>query len=89
MSYDNHDSGVFAHTALRPVPRTEDTLVTLLELAAIELTPTEGATFTRGELFAKAREIGGIGVRAVDLRVVMGKLPYLLAKATDGRWRMR
>lgn len=45
-------------TTAEPGPRDLETLVTLLELAALELTPTEGTTFTRAELIERAKEVG-------------------------------
>jgi hypothetical protein len=44
-----------------PIPHPSDleSIVTLLEIAAITLTTKPGDTFTRGQLLAQARVVGG------------------------------
>ena len=68
----------------------ESVLITLLELAALELTPTAGATFTRDEVVALALEIGGedCGVREHDLRVVFDGSNFL-RRESGGRWSLK
>lgn len=46
-------------TTYVPHPTDLETIVVLLELAAIHLTPTVGALFTFHQLFAQANVIGG------------------------------
>jgi hypothetical protein len=61
VSYDADDDRVvvaFVRPMSARVVSDHEVLVTLLELAALELTPTAGATFTRAQLFDRAREIG-------------------------------
>lgn len=65
-------------TTAEPGPRDLETLVTLLELAALELTPTKGAAFTRAELIDRAKEVGCFAA---------GEAPYIdhdLAIVLDG-----
>ena len=66
------------------------TITTLLELAVIELTPDEKATFTREELFAMARDIGGSEVTLLDtdLDNVVRNSGYLVVKLPGDRYRM-
>ena len=64
MSYDADDADPTAAPCLpadRPVPSPLDPLaiLTMLELAALELSPTAGATFGHEELVAKAHEVWG------------------------------
>lgn len=97
MSYDDtNPPSPFAPLAAVPVAPVDVTnesdrlmVLTLLELAALELTPTESATFTRDELFALAKEIGGeeLALTDVDLATVLGGSTSLRATA-DGRWSL-
>lgn len=70
-----------------PILRGDDleAIVTLLELAAIELTPERGATFTREQLFEQVREIGGDEVVPTerDLLIVLQHSTFL--KKLPGR----
>lgn len=95
MSYDNDTStDPSAPVGPRPFdtahPRDLEVLITLLELAALELTPTAGATFTRDEVVALAAEIGGedCGVREHDLRIVLDGSNFLRREA-GGRWSLK
>lgn len=56
-----------------PDPRDLEVLVTLLQLAAIELTPSTGALFTKRQLFDQAMAFGGdeLGVATSDLSIVL------------------
>ncbi|HEY1692276.1 MAG TPA: hypothetical protein VGG39_08940 [Polyangiaceae bacterium] len=62
-----------------PQPKDLEAIVTLLHLAAIELTPEPGVQFTIEELIATARELGGdeIGIDPADVKVVLGKPGFL------------
>lgn len=72
-------SGYIAH------PEDLEAIVTLLELAAIFLTPVPGATFTRSQLVAQAREIGGddIPVKARDVTIVLDHVRFLKREGKD------
>jgi len=77
---------------IRPMDgRDLECIVALLEMAAIELTPVPEATFTRDELVAKAREIGGPEVTLADADVdnVIAHSGHLLRKAWGGRYALR
>jgi len=88
MSYDfEHatDRTAPAVTNLIPNERDLEAIVTLLQLAAIELTPLSGTEFTAKELVERARELGGDEVRIEleDVDIVLGKAGFL--KKTSGK----
>lgn len=93
MSYDATTDAPFVP---RPVdttnPRDLEVILTLLEIAALELTPTAGATFTREDLFARALEIGGgpeeFPMLHVDLAIVFRGVNFLRREA-GGRWSLK
>lgn len=57
-------------------PKDLEVIVTMLEIAAIYLTPEVGSRFTREALFAQANEIAGpkLQLDERDLRIV---LPFM------------
>jgi hypothetical protein len=65
--------------------RDLEAIVTLLEVAAISLTNTPDATFSRGELISEAREIAGTGIEfdERDVDVVLEKATFV--KAIKGK----
>lgn len=70
-----------------PSPTDLDAILTTLELAAIELTPTAGATFTHDEVIRRSREIDP-RMTAGDLaRVLRGS--NFLRRESGGRWSLR
>lgn len=70
--------------------RDLEAIVCLMELAALQLTPAEDATFTADELFAMAVEIGGpeITLERVDFDSVLRNAGFI-RRAEKGRWRLR
>lgn len=91
MSYDTTTDAPFVPRPFDTAhPRDLEALLTLLELAALELTPTAGATFTCDELVALALEISGAdsGVEARDLRLVLRGSNFLRREAV-GRWSLK
>ncbi len=93
MSYDDpcpDEPPCFRH--IEPMNgRDLGAIVTLLEVATIHLSPTTGATFTKAELYASARELGGEEVPLLDkdLDIVMGMgMGYVLRKLPGGKYRM-
>lgn len=88
MSYDL-DTVPYGTVPLPDIPTSDrsdlEAIVTLLELAAICLTPYPGAPFTKQQLIAKAREMGGddIQLEEADIKIVLGK-PGFLKKSTEG-----
>jgi hypothetical protein len=72
-----------------PQPKDLEAIVTLLHLAAIDLTPTPGSTFTVDELVAKARELGGdeVVIEEADVRIVLGKPGFL--KRSGNKFQMK
>ena len=93
MSYDSDEnSGYGPKRQNIPTanPRDLDVIVTLLELAALELTPERGATFTREELFHEARAYGGeeLVLLETDLNIVLG-MGGIVQKVPGGRYRMK
>jgi hypothetical protein len=59
--------------------RDLETILTILEVAAISLTNVAGATFTRERLIKEARSIGGdeIDLREEDIDIVLHKQSFL------------
>lgn len=97
MSYESDstmpsaDPGGAIFAPARPAVQGRDleTIVTLLELAALELTPTPEATFTRQQLLDLAREIGGpeVEMDEQDLKRVLGKNSFL--KKVGDKFRLK
>jgi hypothetical protein len=60
-------------------PRDLEAIVTLLELAAIYLTPSPGTEFTLQELMDQVRIIGGekLAIDEKDVSIVLGKASFL------------
>lgn len=71
-------------------PRDLEAILTLLEIAAIELTTTPDATFTADELIAAAREIAGddVEIDEKDIKIVLQK-PSFLKKVGGGQLRLK
>lgn len=69
--------------------RDLEVIVTLLELAAICLTTGPDATFTKKQLIAEARRIGGddIDLDEDDVKNVLGRPGFL--KKVDGKLAMK
>jgi hypothetical protein len=93
MSYDLDllDTEVLPAPSYAPYRHDDlEAIVTLLELAAIYLTPDPDSSFTQRELIDKARELGGDEIipDEVDLKIVLGKAGFL-KKLSAGRFRMK
>lgn len=92
MVYDFEDSSdrspPVLTTAVTYDPRDLESIVMLLELAAIELTPKRDATFTFDELLACAREYGGSedSLDEGDARIVLKSATFL--KRKGDRYRL-
>jgi hypothetical protein len=98
MSYDVDVSQVqYSYEKGHRAPETNrvassrdlETIITLLEIAALSLTTEEGATFTRDRLIAEAREIGGpeIDLRDEDVDIVLKKQGFLTKVGKELRLR--
>lgn len=88
MSYD-FESDDHSPPQLAPMQQMRgddlEAIVLLLELGAIELSPSAGATFSFDELLAQANEIGGdVRLEERDVRIV---LPYMKTIKRAGRLR--
>jgi hypothetical protein len=59
--------------------RDLETILTLLEVAALSLTNVSGATFTHDQLLREARKLGGPGIdlRDEDVGIVLKKQGFL------------
>ena len=70
-------------------PRDLETILTILEVAALSLTKVPGATFTRKQLIQEAKEIGGkdIELREEDIKIVLHKQGFLESVGTELRLR--
>ena len=95
MSYDfdgvaDRSAPVLTGPPYRPYPRDLEHLVTLLQLAAVDLSPSTGSTFSRDELFTKAHEWAGgeSDPPDVDLVIVLPGCRFL-QRLTGGRYRLR
>jgi hypothetical protein len=71
-------------------PKDLEAIVMLLELAAIYLTTSPGASFTEQQLLAQAQAIGGdeIKLDPADIKIVLGKSGFL-KKTPDGRYAFK
>jgi hypothetical protein len=72
-------------------PTDLEAIVTLLEIAAIELTPNPSATFTSDELIGKACALGGseLPIDPADAAIVLDYSSFMFEKAGDDRLRLR
>lgn len=93
MSYDIEDSPHAAGppvTTIKPLDRRDlDSIVTLMEFAALILTSKPGTTFTRDELFREACNIAGPGAEpfAVDFDIVLANSRGILKRLPGGKYR--
>lgn len=92
MAYDFDSQDHSAPRLLGPVVtmRGDDleAIVLLLELGAIDLSPTTEATFTFDELLARATEIGGdLTLCERDVRIVLSHLKTI-RRIPGGRLRL-
>jgi hypothetical protein len=97
MSYDDTDPPApFAPLPpailMRPIDLTRaddcEMLQTLLELAALEMTPTAGATFTRADVIALAKEIADCEIITdAYLGAVLDRSTFLRDEG-NGRWSL-
>ncbi len=76
-------------TASPPHPKDLEAIATLLEVAALSLTPEPNATFTREELIKEAQDLGDgeVAIEEEDIKIVLSKARFL-ARA-NGRWRLK
>jgi competence protein ComGF len=60
-------------------PRDLETIITMMEIAALSLTKVPGATFTRKELIAEAQRLAGkeIEIQEDDINIVLAKQGFL------------
>jgi hypothetical protein len=74
-----------------PQPHDLETIVTLLELAAIFLTPTPGTLFTYQQLLEQARELAGddFVVEDLDAELVFDNMGYVFKKEADKHFSMK
>ncbi len=70
--------------------RDLENIVTLMELAAIELTTGPEATFSADVLYTMAQQYGGptITLRRVDFDIVRDHASFL-EQTAQGRWRLK
>ncbi len=97
MAYDvdvsqerySYESGHRARSNRVSSPRDLETIITLLEIAALSLTTEEGATFTRDQLIREAKETGGpqIDLRDEDIDIVLQKQGFLVKVGKELRLR--
>lgn len=84
MSYDfeDEDHTPPIMTNYKPQPHDLETIVMLLELAAIQLTPSSGTKFTYQELLAEARVLAGddFVLEDEDAKIVFDNLGSVFKK---------
>lgn len=85
MAYDFEGTTDYGAPKLHtPVaqPKDLEAIVMLLELAAIELSPTPGTEFTFAELLGQANEIGGgeVVIEENDAQIVLEKARFVSKK---------
>jgi len=92
MSYDFEGVSDLRAPEAKPSstqPRDLEAIVTLLEVAAIELTSEPGAEFTEDELIRQARDIGGdLAIEESDAKIVLDKAAFL-KKLKGKRFRLK
>jgi hypothetical protein len=73
-----------------PQPRDLEYIVTLIQIAAIYLTPEPGTLFTYEQIFNQAKELAGeeFPLEETDFKIVMANYPSLLKKEKGGFYRM-
>jgi hypothetical protein len=72
-------------------PRDLETIVTLLEVAAIFLTPKQGSSFTKEELLIQAQILGGeeCRIREDDFNIVFPFCGHLFQKLPGSRLELK
>ena len=67
-----------------------ESIVTVLEVAALDLTEAPGDMFTKEQLYERAREVIGPEMRLdeVDLDIVFRRMGYAFQKIPGG-WRLK
>ncbi len=92
MSYD-FEAGTGTEPPTPPIPTANrqdlEAIVTLIQLAAICLTPAPDASFTVDQLLAETRRLGGDDIKLDerDVRIVINTARFL--KKVDGRLRLK
>lgn len=94
MSYDfddNTDHTAPVVTNYIPQPHDLEAIVTLLELAAIYLTPAPGTQFTYPQLLAQARELAGTDfvLEDIDAQIVFDNLSSVFKKEGKGFFSLK
>lgn len=70
--------------------RDLEVVVTLLELAALDLTTTTNVMFSRQELFDRARSLGGTQVEVHELDLLIGlRSARFLTRHPGGRYSLK
>lgn len=66
-------------------PEDLEAIVTLMELAALFLTPLPGTVFTRSQLVAQACALGGkeLPVKELDVNIVLDHVEFLKRHGRD------
>lgn len=79
MSYDVESRADYKPALEKTGPKDLEAIVTVLEVAALYLTPKSGAQFTMDELLNQANEIAGEGfvIEPGDIQNVLGKTGFL------------
>lgn len=94
MSYDFEDSDDRSPpviTDYKPQPHDLETIVMLLELAAIWLTNVPGDQFTYEQLLAQARDLAGDAfvLEDTDAKIVFDNLTSVFGKEPKGFFRLK
>ncbi len=92
MSYDaeGSDGGPIPYVGEPADPKDLETIVQLLELAAISLTGMNDQTFSFDALFAEAQEFGGkdVVLNRIDAHLV-ARFAAFLKKEPGGRYSLK
>lgn len=94
MSYDIESLPDGPRSSTRTAPTADgrdlDVIVTLLSIAALELTPVVGAMFTREQLLKVTREIAGdeLELHDIDLNLVLKRTGFM-REIRSGTFRMK
>jgi len=93
-AHEDQTPGMFyrgSSPAAKANGRDLENIVTLIELAAIHLTPKAGAVFTADELYEEAVWYGGesIELLRVDSDIVLKSASGILKREPGGKWSLK
>lgn len=68
-------------------PKDLETVVVVIQLAAIDLTPAPRTVFSKNELLSRIRDLGGAAIDPKDVAIVLANSKFL--EKVRGGWVLR